>query len=193
MKLLKMKYSVDIEDTDDSGGYCVFYNILEDSNLGFKQYGSKTKAETAYAIQKELSRFDLAPKVVGKVCRLPYEIVLTDEDGNPWIYKKDRTLWGYITQKAETLNGYLNNPVSLKKLQNLVNNIQETTGLKFWDCHYGNVGFLKKGKKKHLVCIDTGKESFNRDCNAWGFGSPGPKCNYCDNYQCVCSLGVYEY
>ena len=73
------------------------------------------------------------------------------------------------------------------KLENLVNKIREKTGLKFWDCHWTNVGYTNN----RLVCIDTGKESFTPYCNAWGFIEPGPKCPYCNDYQCYCST-TYE-
>jgi hypothetical protein len=72
------------------------------------------------------------------------------------------------------------------KLQNLVEKIKDKTGMKFWDCHWSNVGYLK-GK---LVCIDTGKESFTPYCNAWGFEDAGPKCPYCSKYQCYCSVAL---
>ena len=29
---------------------------------------------------------------------------------------------------------------------------------------------------------------FTPYCNAWGFEEPGPKCPYCDEYQCYCSV-----
>ena len=61
------------------------------------------------------------------------------------------------------------------------------TGLKFWDCHWYNIGTVKRGRKNKVVCIDTGKESFDGDSNAWGFAEPGPKCCYCEKYQCKCS------
>ena len=41
-----------------------------------------------------------------------------------------------------------------EELENLVNNIREKTGLKFWDCHWTNVGYINN----RLVCIDTGKK-----------------------------------
>ena len=63
----------------------------------------------------------------------------------------------------------------------------EKTGLKFWDCHWYNVGLVKRGKVKKVVCIDTGKESFNGMANAWGYNTPGPQCGYCNEYQCNCS------
>jgi hypothetical protein len=78
----------------------------------------------------------------------------------------------------------------MKDIQNLVNDIELKTGLKFWDCHWFNVGIIKRDRKNLVVCIDTGKESFDAISNAWGFADPGPKCGYCSRYQCKCSSGV---
>ena len=75
----------------------------------------------------------------------------------------------------------------MKNIQSLVEDIREKTGLKFWDCHWYNVGLVNRNNRAKLVCIDTGKESFNGVSNAWGFADPGPKCCYCNTYQCKCS------
>jgi len=180
-------YSINIDDHSDQGGYCTFYTIKEDDSLGFKQFGSKTKADNAYSIQKKLSKFGLAPKVISKVCRLPYEIWIEDI-----LYKRDQSLWGFITERAELLHNISENDIfALRRLQNLVDNIHIKTGLKFWDCHFGNIGLIRYKGKNKLVCIDTGKESFHRDCNAWGFSTPGPQCCECGKLQCYC--GVYDY
>ena len=56
-----------------------------------------------------------------------------------------------------------------EELENLVNKIKEKTGLKFWDCHWTNVGYINN---RLVNCIDTGKESFTPYCNAWGFVEP---------------------
>ena len=74
----------------------------------------------------------------------------------------------------------------MRNIQDLVDEIKEKTGLKFWDCHWYNVGTVVRNKKKKVVCIDTGKESFDGNANAWGFADPGPKCGYCLKYQCKC-------
>lgn len=182
-------YSINVDDWSKEGGYCTFYPIKEDDSLGFKQFGSKTKADNAYSIQKKLSKFGLAPKIIGKVCRLPYEIWIDNV-----LYSRDQSLWGFITEKASLLdyeNMLENDILTLTRLQNLVNNIHAKTGLKFWDCHLGNVGIIRHKGKDKLVCIDTGKESFHRDCNAWGFSKPGPQCCECGKLQCYC--GVYDY
>jgi hypothetical protein len=68
-----------------------------------------------------------------------------------------------------------------------VTKIHEKTKLKFWDCHWSNVGVIQRKGRNKVVCIDTGKESFDGCANAWGFADPGPKCSYCLRYQCRCS------
>jgi len=37
------------------------------------------------------------------------------------------------------------------------------------------------------ICIDTGKESFDGNSNAWANPDPGPRCSYCEEYECNCS------
>lgn len=168
-----MKYTVDCFDNFDEGGCAEFYWIKEDKTLGFKQFGSKKKATSTYNKQKMLSKFDLAPKVFGRVTKIKYE----------W---GDSTDWGYITERAKILDEKVMKK-RLRDIQNLVQTIEEKTRLKFWDCHYYNIGYVKRNNKAKLVCIDTGAESFNRDADAWGMGTPGPKCDCCNRYQCSCS------
>jgi hypothetical protein len=170
-----MKYTINSNDFDwcDEGGSAEFYRINEDKNLGFKQFRNKKFAIDAYNKQRLLSKFGLAPKVYGKITKLNYE----------W---GEKTNWGYITEKARIVDEEVMKK-RLREIESLVQSIQQKTKLKFWDCHYWNVGYVKRNNKAKLVCIDTGKESFDSDCNAWGFGKPGPKCDYCNRYQCSCS------
>lgn len=170
-----MRYSVDINSFGcyDEGGYSQFYRIKENKSLGFKEFKNKRLAKSAFDRQKLLSRFNLAPKIISNIC------ILKIDD----YYNTD---WGFITEKAKILSEKTMGK-RLYEIQNLVEDIENKTGLKFWDCHYWNVGYIKRYNKQKLVCIDTGNESFNRDCNAWGFSKPGPKCNYCKKYQCTCA------
>lgn len=172
-----MKYTIKGFDSFDEGGCAEFYWIKEDKTIGFKQFGSKISATSAYNKQKKLSKFDLAPKVIGKVTKLNYE----------W---GDETNWGYVTERAKVLDENVMKK-RLRDIQDLVKNIEKKTKLRFWDCHYWNIGYIKRNNKAKLVCIDTGPESFNRDANAWGFNSPGPKCDSCMKYQCRCSSGYW--
>lgn len=169
-------YTIDYSDWFEEGGYSQFYPILEDKTLGFKEFYSKTHANKAYAIQKKLSKFDLAPKVCSKVCKLR----MKDDQDSDFSMISD---WGYVTEMAYTKNS---EKTSLRKIQKLVDDIYDRTNLKFWDCHYLNMGLVKRNRKRKLVCIDTGKESFDGDSNAWGNSNPGPRCEYCKKFNCKC-------
>lgn len=171
-----MAYTIDYSDWFDEGGYSQFYPILDNKTLGFKEFYNKTHADKAHCIQKKLSKFDLAPKVYTSVCKLQ----MKDNQHSDLIIMSD---WGYVTEMASTKNS---DKRSLKQIQQLVDEIYDKTNLKFWDCHYYNMGLVQRKGKKKLVCIDTGKESFDGDANAWGNSNPGPKCEYCKKYNCKC-------
>ena len=176
IKYKKMKYTIKNDINYDEGGSAEFYLIKENKSLGFKQFGSKSSATTAYNKQKLLSKHNLAPKVMGKITKLKYD----------W---GDETDWGYLTEKAILIPD--NKTATIKvmsQIQSLVENIHKKTKLKFWDCHFWNVGYVTRNKVAKLVCIDTGKESFDRDSNAWGLNNPGPKCYDCEAYKCGCSI-----
>ena len=174
-----MKYTIHDDGFGcfEEGGCAEFYWIKEDKTLGFKQFGSKKSATVAYNKQKLLSKFDLAPKVIGKITKLKYE----------W---GDNTDWGYVTERAKILDEKVMKK-RLRDIQNLVQTIENKTHLRFWDCHYYNIGYVKRNNKAKLVCIDTGPESFDCKANAWGMATPGPKCSYCNRYQCRCSDGYW--
>lgn len=170
------KYIIDYSGWLDEGGSCQVYPIKNKNTYVFKEFKNKTKAIESYKIQQKLLQYDLAPLIYSKPCRLKFmekEWIL-DESSN----------WGYITEYAKTYDP--NTKISMIDIQNLVEEIYHQTKLKFWDCHWYNVGTVKRNGRKKIVCIDTGKESFNRNSNAWGFSTPGPKCPYCLNYQCKC-------
>jgi hypothetical protein len=176
--MINTQYKIDCSDWFDEGGYCQVYPIKGKSNWIFKEFHTKKKAKDSYKYHKQLAKFDLAPKIYSSICRLKfadYEDICFDDPSD----------WGYITEYAKTHEA--NTIITMKDIQNLVNEIYEKTGLKFWDCHWYNVGVVKRKNKKKVVCIDTGKESFDGDSNAWGFADPGPKCSYCDQYQCKCT------
>jgi hypothetical protein len=171
----------------DSGGSCDFMPILGYSNLGFKSFKYKHKALAAYKIQKKLASLDLSPKVITQVCKIAY--YFDPELLKYWSPTESTTDWGFVTEKADLLE---ENDIPYKKLQNLVDKINIKTNLKFWDCHLTNIGYIKRRGKRKLVCIDTGKESFMGYANAWGFEEPGPRCPYCNKFQCYCSYDEYE-
>lgn len=194
--MINNDYLVD-DSYSDSGGYCDFLPIKGCDDLGFKSFKRKDAAQKALEIQKKLSRFDLAPIPITDLCKISY--YFDQKILEVWTPSTTTTGWGFVTEKAsmlplETMDidctklGHTKYKCSyLPKIQQLVENIWAKTKLKFWDCHEHNVGYIKRGRKKLFVCVDTGKESFDPQSNAWGFPEPGPKCCYCNRYQCRCS------
>lgn len=171
-------YLIDYSGWSDEGGYCQVYPIKDKSNWVFKEFKNKRKAQESYKYQKILSKFDLAPQIYSKITKLQF----AEDDG----WKPDEPSdWGYITELAKTYEA--NTKIKPASIQDLVNKIYDKTGLKFWDCHWYNVGIVQRFDGPKLVCIDTGKESFSGISNAWGFAEPGPICCYCEKYQCRCS------
>jgi hypothetical protein len=174
--MIKSNLLIDLSKDYYEGGYCDVASIVGHKHIVFKQFSSKKKANEVLKYQKILARHDLAPKIYSDLCRLNFA------DLNGW--KPDNASdWGYITEKASPIK---QNKQSMILLQNLVEAISIKTKLKFWDCHWYNVGFVKRNKAKKLVCLDTGKESFDGYSNAWGNPDPGPKCSYCSKYMCKC-------
>jgi len=169
----------------NSGGSCDVMPIKDCPDLVFKSFRYKHKAKEAYNNQLKLSKLNLAPKVLSNLCQIAY--YFDPKILEFWNPKTTTTGWGYITEMAYLLDEQ-DKPHQL--LQNLVNEIYDKTKLKFWDCHLENVGYIKRKHKKILVCIDTGKESFDSSSDAWGLGKPGPECYYCNGYICSCREDV---
>jgi hypothetical protein len=171
--MINSKYKIDLYSYSDQGGYCTFYCILDNKNLAFKEFISKSRAEYARKIQIKLNKHSLAPKVYSTLCKMKYDT----------LFPGQRSGWGYITEIAKTLS---KNSIPLSKIQRLVDNIYNKTKLKFWDCHWENIGYISVEGKKKLVCIDTGKETWEGHSNYFGNTDPGPKCSYCLKYKCKC-------
>jgi hypothetical protein len=167
---------IDLSKEYYEGGYCNVAHLVGYESLVFKQFVSKKKATEALKYHKILSKYDLAPKIYSNICKLEYGPC-------SYISLDEQSSWGYVTEKATPVN---HDNKTMILLQDLVEKIQEKTKFKFWDCHWYNIGFVKRGKRKKLVCIDTGKESFTGYSNAWGNPDPGPKCSYCNTYNCKC-------
>jgi hypothetical protein len=167
---------IDLSKEYYEGGYCNVSHIVGHKNMVFKQFCSKQKATEALKYHKILSKYDLAPKIYSNISKLEYAPCSC-------ISLEEQSSWGYVTEKALPVN---HTKKTMILLQNLVENIAIKTKLKFWDCHWYNIGFVKRGRSKKLVCIDTGKESFSGYSNAWGNPDPGPKCSYCNTYECQC-------
>jgi len=169
-------YQIDYSGWFDEGGYCQVYTIKNKKKIVFKEFRNKKKAQESYKYHKKLAKFDLAPKIFSPICKLTFAY----EDD---IYQPESSDWGYVMEKASPIN---HSDRSMLKIQELVDAIKKHTGLKFWDSHWYNVGTIIRNKRKKIVCIDTGKESFDGDSNAWGNITPGPKCVFCQKYNCEC-------
>lgn len=172
--MLNSKYLIDLSLGMNDGGYSALFRIKEEPLLGFKEFISKPRAKYSREIQLVLSKFDLAPKVYSNLCKMKYHK----------LFPSQTTGWGYITEIARPIDK--KGIVSPKRIQDLVDEIFDKTKLKFWDCHFSNIGLVKRQNVKKLVCIDTGKESFDGYANAWGNPDPGPLCSYCLGYYCNC-------
>ena len=72
-----MEYSIEPFENGE-GGYCEFYNIVEDSSLGFKSFSKKCRVTKAYNNQKKLSKFGLAPKVIDKLQNCHFILKVVD-------------------------------------------------------------------------------------------------------------------
>lgn len=180
--MLNKNYLID-SSWHNSGGYCDFLPIKNNSDLGFKSFKNKQKAIQALSNQQILAQFDLAPEPITDLCKLQYcfkEELIEFLDPKTLI-----TNWGFVTERARLID-IDKEPVPYRKIQELVDRIWLCARIKFWDCHEHNVGYINRGRKKLFVCIDTGKESFEPHSNAWGYAEPGPKCCYCNRYQCKC-------
>lgn len=170
---MKTKTKFTAKFLTDEGGSAGFYILKESKTIGFKEFNSKPNAEYAYKIQKKLAKLGLAPKVYGKICKLEFA------DYNEHTY----TGWGFLTQIVK-----ISKRLSRQKIQKLVNDIRKKARLSFWDCHEYNIGVYRN----KYVCIDTGKESFDENCNAWGMENPGPLCKECNKYTCKCEGDFFD-
>lgn len=185
--MINHNYLIDTDNIkfSDSGGQCDCLPIKNNPELVFKAFNKKHKALAAYSIQKKLAKIELAPKLFSDLCKIAY--YYDPKLLEFWNPSQTITEWGFITEKAALIDYEDVTKVPYKKIQDLVDAIRIKTSMKFWDCHENNVGYIKRGRSKKLVCIDTGPESFKGYANAWGFEEPGPKCPYCLKYNCKCS------
>ena len=173
INMVHTKHKIDLSDYySANGGYCTLFKISNEPSLGFKEFISKSRAEYARKIQLKLSKHDLAPKVYSELCQMRYEPFFPYQISG----------WGYVTELADSVS----EKIKLHNIQRLVNIIYDRTKLKFWDSHSANIGYIiRKGRRK-LVCIDTGKETWDGYANYWQNSDPGPKCSYCSKYKCKC-------
>lgn len=141
------------------GSFTTFYKLRGRKTIGFKDFGSKNDAIESMENQRMLAKYDLAPRVYGKVRKIDW----VDDEG-----VKHRSGWGFITEIAKTIDDddYEDNYDTddfRESVDNLTYNIEMELGMSFGDCHSRNVGWVKRGGHDVMVCIDTGKESFSGD------------------------------
>lgn len=135
----------------DEGSFVNFYRIKNRKTMAFKEFENKKTANEAYDNQDLLSYHDLAPRVFSKVMKID----VWDEHNR----KYRRSGWGYITEIAQTFCE--EDEINWSEREDLLDSMENFCDLKFYDCHPGNYGYVKRKGKNVLVCIDTGKESFN--------------------------------
>jgi len=142
----------------ENGTFTTFYRLKNRKTIGFKDFESKKLAQEAYDFQKTLAAYDMAPMVYGKVRKIDY----LDSYGI-----KRKSNWGYVTEIAKTIDdSEYNTDDELHdnirdEIDNLRDEMEMFLGISFYDCHFGNVGYVKRNGQDVLVCIDTGEESFS--------------------------------
>jgi hypothetical protein len=141
------------------GSFTTFYKLKGRKTIGFKDFGSKHDAIESMENQRMLAKYDLAPRVYGKVRKIDW----VDDEG-----VKHRSGWGFITEIAKTIDdddyeGQYDSEYFRDSVDDLTHNIEMELGMYFGDCHSRNVGWVKRGGTDVMVCIDTGKESFSGD------------------------------
>ena len=109
--MINNDYLIDYSDWFDEGGYCQVYPIKDKKDLVFKEFRNKKKAQESYKYHKKLAKFDLAPKIYTKICKLEF----APEDD---LYQPEPSDWGYITELARTYNP--DTKISVKDIQCLV-------------------------------------------------------------------------
>ena len=126
-----------------SGIEACFYKL--DEKRGFKMYYDDEDASQARKVQLDLSEHNCAPRVLSEVGRIRIDGKLSG--------------WGYVTEIAELIehdDAWDYDVLNLnKKIGNLISKI-DSLGYNFFDCHLENIGYIKRGSRKILVCIDTG-------------------------------------
>ena len=120
--MINNDYLIDI-DWCSSGGYCEFMPIRNEPTIGFKEFKFKDRALDSLKYQTILSKYDLAPKPITGLCKVPYYYDI--ELLRYWNPKETTTNWGYVTEKAIMIDE--DKEVPFKRIQDLVEEIKEKT------------------------------------------------------------------
>lgn len=173
----------------DSGSKNSFYTISH-RKCGFKSFPNKSLATFSHAVQSDLAKKDLAPRVYGEVGRIQIPQYYVDKK-----FKTHKELvlsgWGYLTEIAKPFychregcddDGCLcSNKIKINKLLDDISSF----GLNYHDAHNGNLGYVNRGKQKVLVVIDLGAESITDDeGNYPDVCWDGDEESYCECEEC---------
>jgi hypothetical protein len=169
---------------ENCGSRSAFYVI--DNKRGFKEFDDKEDAVYAHTLQSKLSDYNMAPYVMSQVGKIRHS-------------NGDLSGWGYITEIAETI-GCGGNECSCGECDEdtyymyesqivlLSRKMMMEAGVEFIDSHIGNVGFIRRNRKKVLVCIDFGRESVYDEDVPYDDGED----DECDCLICQQRRGFYE-
>lgn len=149
-----------IENKHSGAGCASYFYKMKNSKRGFKAFENQEAAMIAHYNQTKLAEHDLAPRVYSEVGRVRIG------------KSKKLSKWGYITEVAELVCCSGNSCFCCDRweieqdlddeISTLVSDIEDI-GFWFGDSHPGNVGYVRRGNKDVLVCIDTGDESVSSD------------------------------
>lgn len=198
-----LKYKKYYGEYTDGGSRNSFYTI-KDSKYGFKEFPNKDLAMFSYVVQKKLSEHNLAPYVHSQLGRISIPEYTYTKEGKT---KTQDILsgWGYLTEVAqfyECANRdteyecddhcyYEGNCKNYDKISALFD-MASKLGIEYSDGHNGNLGWVRRNRKKTLVIIDLGHESIgdydsriypNVDDN----GYYGNYANYNNHSGCSCT------
>jgi hypothetical protein len=147
------------------GSRNTFYKV-KGKKCGFKGFPNKSLATFAHAVQSELSKENLTPKVFSPVCRI--RIPEYFNRGGKIITQYILSDWGYLTEIAEYYTCDYDDCDgdcytcpdcgNHEEIGRLLDDI-EACGVNYTDAHAGNFGYVTRNKQKILVVIDLGRES----------------------------------
>lgn len=176
----------------DSGSQNSFYTISH-RKCGFKSFPNKSLATFSHAVQTDLARLDLAPRVYSQIGRINIPNYYVDKK-----FKTQKQLvlsnWGYLTEIAKPFKCNGNNCCegclfnysckNKEKIEELLDNIS-SFGINYHDAHNDNLGYVIRNKKRVLVIVDLGAESVTDDEGIYPDVCWDGTENYCECDKCL--------
>lgn len=152
----------------DGGSQNSFYRV-KGRKYGFKGFPNQSLATFAHAVQSDLSKIDIAPRVYSPVCRIRvpnYFAVSSGYGGMKPVTQMVLSDWGYLTEIAkpyvcydpecdDCMDGMCENH---ERIMNLLADMEDC-GIDYIDAHPANLGYITRKNSKVLVAIDFGAES----------------------------------